>query len=49
MNWIRSVIGNSASATTLSASPSSATYVPEPGSMALLLFAAMGFLRRRRF
>jgi len=49
MNWIRSVLGSSTSTTKLSVSSSSAAYVPEPGSMAMLIIAAAGLLRRRRF
>jgi hypothetical protein len=49
MTWIRSVLGNSGSISSLSTSASSATYVPEPSSIAMLVIAAMGLWRRRRF
>jgi hypothetical protein len=49
MTWIRSVLGSNLSTTSRNVSPSSVTYVPEPGSMAMLVVAAMGLLRRRRF
>ena len=49
MTWIRSVLGNSISTTALSTSASSVTYVPEPSSIAMLIIAAIGLWRRRRF
>jgi len=49
MNWIRSVLGSSSSISSLSTSASSASYVPEPSSIAMLAIAAMGLWRRRRF
>src|SRR6185436_20262227 len=49
MSWIRSVLGNSMPRTALSTSGSSATFVPEPSSIAMLAVAALGLWRRRRF
>jgi hypothetical protein len=49
MTWIRSVLGSSISTSALSASTSAATYVPEPSSIAMLVIAALGLWRRRRF
>jgi MYXO-CTERM domain-containing protein len=49
MNWIRSVLGSSASTSTLTLSPSSAAFVPEPGALTMLAIAAAGLWRRRRF
>jgi hypothetical protein len=49
MTWIRSVLGSSISTRSLSTSASSATYVPEPSSITMLLIAALGLWRRRRF
>jgi len=49
MTWIRSVLGNTIATRTLSTSASSAAFVPEPSSIAMLVLAAMGFCRRRRF
>jgi hypothetical protein len=49
MTWIRSVLGSSGSISSLSTSASSASYVPEPSSIAMLAIAAMGLWRRRRF
>ena len=49
MSWIRSVLGSSMPRTALSTSGSSATFVPEPSSIAMLAVAALGLWRRRRF
>src|SRR5207247_3134805 len=48
MPWIRSVLGNSISASSLSSSTSMGNNVPEPATISIFLFAATAMLRRRR-
>ena len=48
MPWIRSVLGNSISSSSLSSSISIGSNVPEPGTISIFLFAATAALRRRR-